>query len=127
MPLLIDGVGNWSDHVLTLGWCGGHIRQQFFEGFAFDRAAIAVQQAGIQQLLHHLRNATGSVQIHRDVSAAGLQVTEHRNALADALEVINAQLNTCRASDGQQMQHGVGGSTHRHDHADGVFECLLGE
>ena len=45
----------------------------------------------------------------------------------EPFEVINAQVDAGGAGNGQQVQHRIGGATHRHDHADGVFEGVLGE
>ena len=127
MPLGVKRVAQRSDHVLPRLGFRGHVRQRLLEAFAFHGSAVAVQQSGIQQQLHHLGNAASVVQIHRHVTAAGFEITDHRHALTDALEVVDAQIHAGRAGNGQQMQHGIGGTTHGHDHADGVFEGLFGE
>ena len=85
-----------------------------------------MEEAGIQQQFHHLGNPTGAVEIHRDVTATGFEITDHRNALSDLFKVVDGQCNAGRAGYGQQMQHGIGGATHRHDHADGIFKGLPG-
>ena len=86
-----------------------------------------MQQPGIEQQFHHLGDTASVVEIHRHVAAARLEVTDHRHALTDPLEVVDAEGDPSRTGDRQQVQHGVRGSTHRHDHADGVLECILGE
>ncbi len=83
-----------------------------------------MKQAGIQEQLHHLRDSTGPVQIHGHVATAGFEVADHRHPLTDHFEVIDAELHARGAGDGQKVQHRIGGSTHGHDHADGVFKCL---
>ena len=85
-----------------------------------------MEQTGIQQQFHHLGNPTSAVEIHGDVTATGFEITDHRNALADLFKVVDGQFNAGRAGNGEQMQHGIGGATHRHDHADGIFEGLSG-
>ena len=94
---------------------------------AFDRSAIAMQQTGIQQQLHHLRDATGLVQINGHIATTGFEIADHRNSLADALEVIDAQLHPRSAGNGQEVQDGVGGAAHGHDHADGVLKGFPGQ
>ena len=86
-----------------------------------------MQQPSIEQQFHHLGDATGVVQIHRHVTAAWFEVTDHRHPLTNPFEVIDAEGHPRGAGDRQQMQHGIGGSTHRHDHADGVLEGVVGE
>ena len=86
-----------------------------------------MEQSGIKQQLHHLRDASSVVQINGDEPTAGFEIADHWDALSNAFKVVDAQVNPCCASDRQQMQNGIGGTTDRHDHADGVFECLFGE
>ena len=49
---------------------------------AGDGDAVAVQQAGVEQQLHHRRDAAGAVQVDGQVAAAGLQVAQHRHLAA---------------------------------------------
>jgi hypothetical protein len=44
---------------------------------------------GVQQHLHHGRDAAGAVQVDGQVLAAGLQVAQHRGLAAHALEVVD--------------------------------------
>ena len=67
------------------------------------------------------------MQINGHVAAAGLEITDHRHPLTNPFEVIDAQSNAGGAGNGQQVQHRIGGATHRHDHADGVLKGFLGE
>ena len=108
------------DHAL-LGWRVRHVFQHLGNGLAGDGDAVAVQQAGVQQHFHHLRNAACNVQVHGQRLAAGLQVAQHRGALADALEVVDAPLHARAVRNGQEVQHRVGRSAGGHDHGNRVF------
>ena len=53
-------------------------------------SSVAVQQAAIEQPLHQRRQAADLDELGHHVLAARLQVGEHRHALADAREVVDA-------------------------------------
>ncbi|QEM44368.1 hypothetical protein FZ046_05850 [Mycolicibacterium grossiae] len=89
--------------------------------------AVAVQQTGVEQRLHHDGDAADLVDVLHHVPAEGLDVGQVRDALADAGEVLEAQLDVGLPRDGEQVQHRVGGAAERHHHGDGVLERLLGE
>ena len=126
VPLGVERVTQRPNHVLAGGWFGGDLRQHLPEGAAFHGAAVAVKQARIEQQPHHLGDATGPVQIHGHVTAAWLEVADHRHPLADDLEIVDVEGHAGGAGHRQQVQHGIGGAPHRHDHADGVLERLAG-
>ena len=86
-----------------------------------------MEQSGIKQQLHHLRDSSSVVQINGDKPTAGFEIADHWDALPNAFKVVNAQINPSCASNRQQMQNGIGGTADRHDHADGVFEGLFCE
>ena len=67
-----------------------------------------MQQAGHQQRLHDLRNATRQVQVDGQVLAGRLEVAQHRGFLAHALEVVNRPLDAGRMRNCQEVQHGIG-------------------
>ena len=127
MTFGVQRIAEGADHVLPGGGLRRHIGQQLLQAFALHGSAVAVQQASIQQQLHHLGNAAGVVQINGHVAAAGLEITDHRHALTDPFEVIDAQVDAGGTGNGQQVQYRIGGATHRHDHANGVFKGFLGE
>ena len=54
-------------------------------------------------------------QLGHHVSAARLEVGEHRHALADAREVVDGQLHAGGVRHRQQVQHGVGRAAERDD------------
>ena len=126
MPLGIERVTQLPNHVLVGGWFGGHLRQHLPQAAAFHGAAVAVEQAGIEQQPHHLGDAAGPVQIHGHVTTAWLEVADHRHPLADGLEIVDVERHACGAGHRQQVQHGIGGAPHRHDHADGVLKRFAG-
>ena len=78
-PCAYIGLRPGADHVLVLARLVGNVAQVLRDGLAGDRHALAVQQAVVEQHLHHLRDAAGLVQVHRDVAARGLEVAEHRH------------------------------------------------
>ena len=86
-----------------------------------------MQQTGRQQCFHHLGNATGLVQVHGQVFAAGFEVAQHRGLDAYALEVVNRPFHFGRVGNGQKVQHGIGRATGGHDHGHGVFNRLAGD
>ena len=63
--LSIGRITSWSAR-----GCVGHVLQHLGDGLAADGDAVAVQQARVQQDLHHLRDAAGLVQVDREVLAA---------------------------------------------------------
>ncbi len=63
---------------LLVGARGGRDVLQFFgQRLARDRDAVAVQQSGVEQDLHDLRNAAGLMQVGRHVLARRLQIADH--------------------------------------------------
>jgi len=86
----------------------GNVVQVLGDGLAGDGERVAVQQARVEQRLHHDRDTAGGVDVGHDVAAERLDVGQMRNLVADAVEVIEAQLDLRLVRDGQQMQHGIG-------------------
>ena len=86
-----------------------------------------MQQAGHQQRLHDLRNATRQVQVDGQVLAGRLEVAQHRGFLAHALEVVNRPLDAGRMRNCQEVQHGIGRAAHDHDHRDRIFDGFSGD
>ena len=83
-----------------------------------------MEQAGIEQQLHYLRDATGLMQVDGHIATTGFEIANHRDPLANGLKVIDVELNAGRAGNRQQVQHRIGGSTHRHNHRDCIFKSL---
>ena len=64
-------------------------------------------------------------ELGHQISAARLQVREHRHALADAREVVERELDLRGVRDREQMQHGVRRAAERDHGRDRVLEGLL--
>ena len=84
-----------------------------------------MQQAGLQQHLQHLRHAAGVMEVHRHKTTRGLEVAQHRHLAAHTLEIIDGPAHPGRRSNGQEVQHGIGGTTGGHDQGYGVLDGLL--
>ena len=69
MALLVHRLVEGANHLLIGARLGRHVLQYFGDGLAGDGDAVAMQQAGFEQDLHHLRNAASLVQIGRHVLA----------------------------------------------------------
>ena len=94
------------------------------ERLAGDGQAVAVQQARVEQHLHQRRLPPISTSSLMRKLAARLEVGEHRDAFADAREVVDGQLHAGGVRHGEQVQHGVGRAAERDDDGDGVLEGL---
>ena len=104
----------------------GYAFQVLGHGLAGDRHGVPVEQARVEQPLHHQRDAAVAGQVGHHVAARGLHVGDVGGAGADALEVLQAQRHPGLVGDGQQVQDDVGGAAHGDAHGDGVLESLLG-
>ena len=124
MAFGVHRVADGTDHVLVSAWRIRNVFEHFGNGLAGDGEAVAMQQAGHQQGFHHLWDAAGAVQVHRQVLAAGLEVAQHGGFHAHALKVVNRPVDLGSVGDRQEVQHGVGGSSCGHDHGDCVFDRL---
>ena len=122
VPFGIERIAQGSDHLLIRWRLRRNISQNLSQGFALHGAAITVQQATIEQQLHHLRNAAGVVKINGDEAAAWFEVADHRHPLPNRFEIVDGERYACGSRNRQQVQHRIGGATHGHDHADGVFK-----
>ncbi len=81
----------------------------------------------MQQILnpvHHRRNSAGVKQIFHQILARRLHVDDARRAARDAVEILERQPDAQASGDGDQMNHGVGGSAQRHQNGDRIFESL---
>ena len=107
VPLLVHGLFDGVDDAFV-GRGIGHVFQNLGNGLARDRDAVAMQQARIEQNLHHLWDAASLMQVNGQGFATGFEVAQHRRTLADALEVINAPLDTGAVGNGQEVQNCVG-------------------
>ena len=68
---------------------------------------VAVEQAGVEQVLEHDRHAADAVEVAHVELAARLHVGDVRHAGGDPVEVVEVELDAGLVGDGQQVQHGV--------------------
>ena len=120
---LVDRPVEAADHVVVdggrreLGEVLGH-------RLAGHREAVAVHQAGVEQRLHHHRDAADLVDVVHDVLAERLEVAEVRHLVADPVEVVEREVDLGLAGDREQVEHGVGRAAERHHDRDRVLERL---
>ena len=96
-------------------------------GLAGDGERVAVHEPGVEQRLHEHGDAAVAVDVVHHVLAERLQVADVRNLVADAVEVVDGELDLGLVGDGEQVQDDVGRSAERHRHGDRVLERLLGQ
>src|SRR3954447_20069338 len=101
-------------------------------GVLADRAAgdghrVLVEPAELLQALDDDGDAAGLVQVGGDVAAAGLEVAQHRGGRADAVEVVDVEVDPRLAGDRQQVQDAVGGAAGGGARGDRVLEPRLGD
>ena len=113
-----------ADDVLVRARDGRHVGEGLGDGSPGDRHAVAVQQPGLEQELHHLRDAARAVQVHREVPPGRLEVAQHRHLPPDPLEVVDRPRHAGGVRDGEEVQHGVGRASDGHDHGDRVLDRL---
>ena len=87
--------------------------------------AVAVEEPCVEQLLHDHRHAAHPVEVDHVVVAVGFGVGDVRNPGRHLVEVVEDQVDAGLGGDGQEVQHGVGGTAEGHDDGDGVLEGLL--
>ena len=138
-PLRRQGTGEHDDAGIGMDRVGegmddptvGSGRVEQFEvlahGPAGDRHAFAVEQTGIEQVLHHHGHTADSVEVGHMERAAGLHVGDVRDVGAHAVEVGEREIDPCLVGDRKEVQHRVGRPTQGKGHHDGVLERLLGE
>ena len=85
VSFFFDRLIPWSDDVLLVWICavGFHVFQRFRDGLARDREAVAVEQAAVEQQLHHRPDSTDADEVGHAVFAEWLQVSEQRHAFTD--------------------------------------------
>ncbi len=92
---------------------------------ASDGEAVAVHEAFGDERADERHGATDLHEVVHEILAARLHVREHRRFLADAHEVLDAELHACAVGHGDEMQHGVRRTTERDDEGDGILEGFL--
>src|SRR5207244_319671 len=91
-----------------------------------DGEAVAVQKAGVEQLLHHHRQPAHAVEVAHVEAAVGLHVGDVGDPAPNPVEVVQLELDPRLVGDGEQVEDSVGGAAHGVGDGDGVLEGLLG-
>src|SRR5258708_32489552 len=100
--------------------------QVFRQGLSGDGEAMAVQQSFLQEVSHYGGDASVLVQVLHEVFAAGFEVRQYRDLIADSLEVVLCKGDVYASGHGDQVEYGIGASAQDHDHGDGVLEGFAG-
>jgi hypothetical protein len=66
------------------------------------------------------------MQVLHEVFAAGFEIREDGDLVADGLEVVLCQGDAYAAGHGDEVEYGVGAAAEDHDDGDGVVESLAG-
>ena len=122
----MDGRRQGTQH-LPVGVGRRDVRQVVGHRLSGHREHIAVQQARVQQRLHHHRNPADAVDVVHHVGAERFHVGQVRHLRPDPGEILERQLDVGLVGDGQQVQHRVGGAAECHHHRNGVLERLFGQ
>ena len=104
-----------------------HLGQVLGHRPAGDGHHVAMQEAAVQQRLHHERNSAGFEQVLGDIPATRLEVADVRRLLEDFAHIEQVEINASLVRHGRQMQRRVGrtaGGGHRHG---GILESLAGD
>ncbi len=83
-----------------------------------------MHQPAVEEHFHERLDAADRDQFRHHITATGLEIRQHRNAFADAGEVVQCEFDPCILRDRQQVQHRVGRSAEGDDHGNGVFKGL---
>ncbi|MNO79174.1 hypothetical protein D3C76_703350 [compost metagenome] len=111
------------DHV---GVAGQRAADDFADALAADRGAVFVQAPGFLQLMHHGRYAARTMETFAQVFACRHAVDQQGYVFADALPVIEAQLDAHMAGDGNQVRRAVTRCPQCRGHGDRIFEGCTG-
>ncbi|CAB4941863.1 unannotated protein [freshwater metagenome] len=102
-------------------------REILGDGAAGDRQAVPVDQALVEEHLHHDRDAPDSVHVEHHVLTEGLEVGEQGHLGADAMEVVELELEAAFVGDRRKVEHGVRRPAEGHDDGDRILERLHGD
>ena len=92
------------------------------EGAPGDGQRVAVDVAAIDQTLRQDGDPSGSVQLDRSKTSTGLEVAQQRSTAADAIDIVDREVDADLARQGEQVKHRVGRATACGDRGDRVVE-----
>ena len=84
-----------------------------------------MKQVVVEQLGHHNLNTAYTIEVDHVVLAVRPGIADVRHTPADPVEVLELELNPRLKSDGQQMQHRIGGAADRHRNRHRVLDRFL--
>ena len=88
---------------------------------------VSVDIAAFDKPPRQKRDAAGAVQLHRGKPPAWFEVTQQRGATADAVDIVDRQLHTDLAREGEQVKDRIGRPAARRHGRDRVVECAARE
>ena len=97
------------------------------EGLAVDGERVAVQAPGLQQFVHHRRQAAGAEIILAEIFAGRLHVDQQRHVVADLFPVLDGERDADVARDGIEMDRRIGRAADRRAGDDRVLERGAGQ
>jgi len=112
-----------QDHLAV---AGNRIADHLADGLAADCGTGLVQAARLAQFMHHRRHAASAVEAFAQVFAGGHAVDQQRYVFADALPVVQRQLDAHVPGDGDQVRRAVARGAQCRSHGNGVFEGFAG-
>jgi hypothetical protein len=71
-------------------------------------------------------NTPDGVDVLHDVLSTGLEVGQEGDPVRDLLEVVNREIDADGTSNGEEVEHGIRGSSKDHGQDHGVLESLAG-
>src|SRR5690606_15410744 len=90
-------------------------------------AHIQIQQVGTGQFSQNGHDAARTVHVfHVEFGGGGSHFTQARDPARNLVDIGHREFHTGFLGSSQQVQHGVGGTTHGHVQSHGVFKSLVG-
>ena len=126
-PVGVDGRPTGGGRPRRRGRAGRGRRGSRPRSGAGHGEAVAVEEAGLEQLAHDHGDAADAVDVDHVVRGRGAWCRRcGARGPPTRLKSSRVELDACLVGDGQEMEHGVGRAAEGHDDGDGVLEGLLG-
>src|SRR5436309_5703965 len=91
-----------------LAGCLTHRLALLAQRSAGDRQGVTVDEAAFDEAAREQADATGAMQLHSREATARLEVAQQRRAAADAIDLVDVELDPDLAREGKQVEHRVG-------------------
>ena len=93
------------------------------DSHSIDPATVGVQQTTLVQFTHDAQNATGAVAIlHGVFLGVRCQLAEAWHSARQRIDVLHREVYASLLGNGEQMQHGIGGTAHSDINSHGIQE-----